>query len=606
MTATLKQLLLSNLLLTAILCHKAAATIYTASNSGNYTNATTWTGGNIPPIELDKDTIIIPQGITILLDTSIATIRAGNLLEVNGTLNNSVSRGLYFGQGTLSGSGIIMVDTVLIVSTAWNFNGQITTPNLSLGDLNINSAASINVSQNLRLLRDSIKVNQGSLTIAGNSTISSSGGILHQGTSGTVNYPSRFNFVQNNYGVYDANPLLYHPNVQQITIVLLSKDSGIKLTKDLTIDKVLYLNAGRLMLNGHHLSFVDTAQLATQPDGSISGDTNSSITIATHNGLSNGIPFYQEKISNILDNHVKNFTINTTNKLARLYLPLGLVVHNELNLQRGRLDINFATLEIRPTGNISGGSDSSFILTSLGGGVTQTLAPNDSLFFPVGTKKFGYTPAVLKNNAATAHTFAIGVDSTLLSQGTHGINVAHQFASVESSWLVTSTDTTNITIDLTLYWTPSMETNNLNRKDVFMSCYNQNLWDKQGSSNANSNGNHITLTRKQIKKLGVFAVREFTYIYIPRATLNKLTTTLYPNPTTGDAMLGLSLDKTQRIAIALTDATGRVVYQKEARQYNSGQHNITLPTSSLATGVYLYYITNSNGNVQSKGRLVKE
>ncbi len=580
------------------------ATVFTATSSGNYADANIWSGNAAPPSSLTADTVIIPTGININLNKRVYLNDTGSLLRVDGNITSN-SDSIFLLTGTFKGAGSITIDRVDVSRSTWEFSGSLTCNKLYIGDVAINTNCTINVNQLLGLNTKTITINNGTLTIANNTTISAALGILQKGANGTINYPNSFDFEQrHHYGIHNANPLLYHPNVRHITIDVYDEQSGIALTQDLTIDKVLHLNSGKLVLNSHHLKFIDTAVLTKNIYGSISSDTNSSITVATQNGLDISIPFYKDKIANLLENQVKNFTINTTNKLATVHLPFGLEVHNKLNLQRGRLDINFATLEIRPTGSINGGSDSSFILTSMGGGVTQTIAPNDSLLFPVGTKKFGYTPAVLQNNVSTAHAFAIGVDSTLLSQGTQGVNVAHLFASVESSWLVTSTDTTNIDIGLTLYWTASMETHNLDRNDVFMSCYNQNQWDKQGSSTANSNGKHITLTRKQIKKLGVFAVREFSYIYVPTVNLNKLTTTLYPNPTNGDATLSLSLNEAQTLSIQLVDITGRIVYTKEAKEYSGGKHNITLQTSKLPKGNYVYRVIAGEGLLLKYGKLI--
>ncbi len=87
---------------------------------------------------------------------------------------------------------------------------------------------------------------------------------------------------------------------------------------------------------------------------------------------------------------------------------------------------------------------------------------------------------------------------------------------------------------------------------------------------------------------------------------SKLTTTLYPNPTTGNATLEFNLKQAQTLSLHLTDVTGRTVYQKAAQQYEQGKHQAVLPTQSLSAGVYMYQVRNSDGELLSKGRLVKE
>ncbi len=89
-------------------------------------------------------------------------------------------------------------------------------------------------------------------------------------------------------------------------------------------------------------------------------------------------------------------------------------------------------------------------------------------------------------------------------------------------------------------------------------------------------------------------------------TSQELTTTLYPNPTSGNATLTLQLDKAQNILVVLTDIAGRVVYTKTAQTYSSGTSNITVPTQNLQTGVYFLQLTNEQGALLNSGKLIKQ
>ena len=85
-----------------------------------------------------------------------------------------------------------------------------------------------------------------------------------------------------------------------------------------------------------------------------------------------------------------------------------------------------------------------------------------------------------------------------------------------------------------------------------------------------------------------------------------ISTAVYPNPTNGDAMLNISLDKAESISVQLVDISGRIVYTKEAQTYTSGKHYIPLPTQLLPAGVYIYQLSNDKGVLLNTGRIVKK
>ena len=86
----------------------------------------------------------------------------------------------------------------------------------------------------------------------------------------------------------------------------------------------------------------------------------------------------------------------------------------------------------------------------------------------------------------------------------------------------------------------------------------------------------------------------------------KISATIYPNPTTQDAMLEMTLDKAATLSVQLTDMQGRVLYKTENRQYAAGKHSATLPTRALAAGTYFYSVSDAHGALLQSGKLVKE
>jgi len=81
---------------------------------------------------------------------------------------------------------------------------------------------------------------------------------------------------------------------------------------------------------------------------------------------------------------------------------------------------------------------------------------------------------------------------------------------------------------------------------------------------------------------------------------------VYPNPTTGNATLAVTLEKAQTLNVVLADMTGRVVYNNGAINYTYGKNEISLPTANMTTGIYIYAIRSENGELMASGRLQKQ
>ncbi len=75
---------------------------------------------------------------------------------------------------------------------------------------------------------------------------------------------------------------------------------------------------------------------------------------------------------------------------------------------------------------------------------------------------------------------------------------------------------------------------------------------------------------------------------------------VYPNPTRGQAMLGIDLKEATNLSISVMDATGRVVESPAQRNGDL----VRLSTQSLASGNYQIEV--SNGTMTATGRFVKE
>lgn len=93
---------------------------------------------------------------------------------------------------------------------------------------------------------------------------------------------------------------------------------------------------------------------------------------------------------------------------------------------------------------------------------------------------------------------------------------------------------------------------------------------------------------------------------VGEATLSTDRATVYPNPTTSEAIISFTLKQSTMLNVELTDMQGRVVYTTEPQQYNVGNQQIKMPVQELATGIYIYTVMNEAGEILAKGQLVKK
>lgn len=81
---------------------------------------------------------------------------------------------------------------------------------------------------------------------------------------------------------------------------------------------------------------------------------------------------------------------------------------------------------------------------------------------------------------------------------------------------------------------------------------------------------------------------------------------VYPNPTTNNATLAITLEKAQALSVSVTDMAGRVVYNNGIANYASGKNEISIPAANMANGIYIYAIRSENGELMASGRFQKQ
>jgi hypothetical protein len=72
-----------------------------------------------------------------------------------------------------------------------------------------------------------------------------------------------------------------------------------------------------------------------------------------------------------------------------------------------------------------------------------------------------------------------------------------------------------------------------------------------------------------------------------------------PNPFTSEASAQISLDRSQRLLINLTDMTGRLI-QSVTGTYNVGNTEVKLNVSGLPKGVYLLKVSGEKFSTTQK------
>lgn len=138
--------------------------------------------------------------------------------------------------------------------------------------------------------------------------------------------------------------------------------------------------------------------------GTISNTTGSTIFNGTAAQVAGGTGSYG------------NLTINNSNGVT---LESNTTVNNTLTLTAGNLDIAGHDLT---TGNISGGSSTSYVKTSGSGAVKKSVANSSTFNFPVGNT--AYNPVSITNNAGADDVFSVRVLDEIYVNGSGGSTVS--------------------------------------------------------------------------------------------------------------------------------------------------------------------------------------
>ncbi|HLO89780.1 MAG TPA: T9SS type A sorting domain-containing protein, partial [Lentimicrobium sp.] len=65
----------------------------------------------------------------------------------------------------------------------------------------------------------------------------------------------------------------------------------------------------------------------------------------------------------------------------------------------------------------------------------------------------------------------------------------------------------------------------------------------------------------------------------------------YPNPSNGTTQFTVSLDKASLVSVDIYNLLGQKLSSLSQQKYSAGDHTVTLNTSGLNAGVYIYSVT---------------
>lgn len=561
------------------------AATYTAILSGAFSNTATWSGGIVPPLQLQSgDAVVIPSGVTISLDQNLS-LASNTSLDIDGALTGGSGYALVLTSGTLSGSGSIDIDSFAAAFTSgFSFTGSLTANAFHSTNANINSAATILVDNTLYLAGGTMTMAAGSLSLSNNATIVVDGGVITL-SGGTANLTSTYHVMYKG-ATSTAGIELSGSGLTNITI---NTNSGqeVKLSNDLTVNGSLMLTMGALNLNNNNLTFTANGDLAASGSGTITSSSGSDMTINASGGLSGTLRFTAG------GNTVDDFTLNLGSGTASVMVNGDLMISGNLNLQQGRLNMGANKLEVDANATVSGGSANSFIITGTGGTLSLNLNTGAVKTFHIGTNN-DYAPITIKSNSGSVSTrLNIGVNADVKANGTTGASASATQPLVNATWFVASSATAGVDVDMTVMWSTNMEVNSFNRAKAYISHYMNSSWDLYASSAATMSGSMYSMTRAGVQSFSPFAVFDENTTLSVNEIATKMSANIYPNPATDVINIAVQGSNTD-MGAEIYNVSGQLVYSAVV------QSNSSINISNLPDGMYYLRLNSSTANSTHK------
>jgi hypothetical protein len=391
-----------------------AATI-TATVSGNWSSAATWSGGTAGATVGGLDNIVIPAGITVTLDMDVQVTSVLSSISVSGNLNSTASHSLMINSGTLSGNGAMNLYYLELGTVGgMSFTGGLTVNRFVSSNTSLTLGAQVN-------LVDTICLKAGTLTLG-------NGSILNLGTNSNIKVDDGSLAISG--GVFmgtNAYNIMYVGNTKTTGIEwngtgatnayvqLSSASQSLTLAGDMTINGTLYHNMGILQLNGNMLTL--KGDYMSMNNAMIAGSQTSDLMVDGSNSLTSDLMFATGAQT------LNDFHINMASAVNIAHVSTDLTIYGDLYLEQGNVNMtNNSTIKMNAGSGIT--EDYGSLILASGSSFDGTASYNVHY---IGNGKLGgveLSGSGLNNlNVDLAsHTYDVMLSSDLTVNGTLMLN----------------------------------------------------------------------------------------------------------------------------------------------------------------------------------------
>ena len=505
---------------------------------------------------------------TLTLTQGILSLN-GNSLTLNGGINTSTN-GSILGSAT---SSVLVNGTGSVGTIAFASAGQ-TINNLTI---NIGASGSISLASNvtvdgaLSLSGSSLNLNGYNLTIAG--TVSSL-------TTGSIIGNSASNVTLTGSGPVGTLTFSSTGNTLGSMTVNLGTAGTVLLGSNVTVAGTLALSGGTLDLNGQSLTISGT--ITPTGTGAINGNIASNITF-------NGIGNAGTLVFTTLGQTINNLTINigTSGSVA---LGSAATIGGTLTLAQGNINIGSYNLTIPVTGTLTGGSSTSYVVTSDTGSLIMTVAnAGAAATYQVGTMA-NYAPVTVTNNSTLAGNFSVIAHPGAFAQGITGTDLSLTQPVVNTSWEVSSSLVTGANVDLQMLWSTAMQVNAFDNTQAYVSHYTGGAWNTSAITAATAHaGGTYSLSLTGVTSFSPFAVfGKNTNTTAIHDIKSEIAFTIYPNP--ANNLLQVSIPLTSGVqTFKVFDILGNQIISQPVENAVT-----SLDISKYASGIYFISVDNTS------------
>ena len=269
----------------------AMAATFTAVSSGNWTSETTW-GGEAPGDLITSDDIIIPEGITVYLDTDVTVDGLFSSIDVDGVLEASGDDQLIISSGNLEGEGNIMLSYLAIESF-----GSMSFSGMAEIDEMVNSSASLVLSSTLNIA-DTLTLEDGNILLGAGANLGMHSESIVKVNEGTVTIGAGLFSAENPYvliyvGTEKTTGIeATGSGLTDLYVQLDDNDESIMLTGDVIVNGNIYQESGKIDLNGGNLTL--NGDYNSNAGAEFIGNENSDLIINSDGAVSSSIIFNNE------------------------------------------------------------------------------------------------------------------------------------------------------------------------------------------------------------------------------------------------------------------------------------------------------------------------